>query len=282
MKGKSKGWGKEKIISAIVACAVILTLSAGVYSVVKESRRANDNKNNVVDLNERTQNNVAIRTEDGEVEPENTDSSDSKEDADTGDDDPMGNEIASVNNSGTGSTSDVSSNSVNENSVNEDLQADDKQEQVPVAASVKKNPLDAYSFSESDSLLRPVNGDVVLKYSMDSTIYFESLNVYKCNPAISIAANVGDSVAVAADGIVQSVVDSEETKTTVTVGLGDGYEATYGLLDGVNVKSGDSVYKGQYLGTVAEPSAYYVKEGANLYFKLTKDGIPVNPMDYFE
>ena len=26
MKGKSKGWGKEKIISAIVACAVILTL----------------------------------------------------------------------------------------------------------------------------------------------------------------------------------------------------------------------------------------------------------------
>ena len=81
MKGKSKGWGKEKIISAIVACAVILTLSAGVYSVVKESRRANDNKNNVVDLNERTQNNVAIRTEDGGVEPENTDSSDSKEDA---------------------------------------------------------------------------------------------------------------------------------------------------------------------------------------------------------
>ena len=151
-----------------------------------------------------------------------------------------------------------------------------------MADSVKKNPLDAYSFSESDSLLRPVNGDVVLKYSMDSTIYFESLNVYKCNPAISIAANVGDSVAVAADGIVQSVVDSEETKTTVTVGLGDGYEATYGLLDGVNVKSGDSVYKGQYLGTVAEPSAYYVKEGANLYFKLTKDGIPVNPMDYFE
>lgn len=50
----------------------------------------------------------------------------------------MGNEIASVNNSGTGSTSDVSSNSVNENSVNEDLQADDKQEQVPVAASGKK------------------------------------------------------------------------------------------------------------------------------------------------
>lgn len=46
---------------------------------------------------------------------------------------------------------------------------------------------------------------------------------------------MGDSVAVAADGIVQSVVDSEETKTTVTVGLGDGYEATYGLLDGVNV-----------------------------------------------
>lgn len=77
---------------------------------------------------------------------------------------------------------------------------------------------------------------------------------------------MGDSVAVAADGIVQSVVDSEETKTTVTVGLGDGYEATYGLLDGVNVKSGDSVYKGQYLGTVAGTKCILCKRGCKFVF----------------
>ena len=128
----------------------------------------------------------------------------------------------------------------------------------------------------------PVQGDIVLKYSMDSTIFFESLNVYKCNPAISIASDVGTSVAAAASGIVQSVEVNEETGTTLTVAIGDGYETTYGLLDEVTVKAGDSIAAGQYLGTVASPTAYYVKEGSNLYFKLTKDGVPVDPMGFFE
>ena len=34
------------------------------------------------------------------------------------------------------------------------------------------------------------------------------------------------------------------------------------------------------LGTVAEPTAYYKEEGPGIYFAMTKDGIPVNPMDY--
>ena len=47
-----------------------------------------------------------------------------------------------------------------------------------------------------------------------------------------------------------------------------------------NVKIGDTVTAGQLLGTVAEPTAYYKEEGPGIYFAMTKDGIPVNPMDY--
>ena len=43
---------------------------------------------------------------------------------------------------------------------------------------------------------------------------------------------------------------------------------------------GDTVTAGQLLGTVAEPTAYYKEEGPGIYFAMTKDGIPVNPMDY--
>lgn len=48
------------------------------------------------------------------------------------------------------------------------------------------------------------------------------------------------------------------------------------------VKKGDTVVAGQLLGTVSDPTAYYVEEGPNLYFMLTKDGEPVDPAAYFE
>lgn len=58
------------------------------------------------------------------------------------------------------------------------------------------------------------------------------------------------------------------------------YKCSPGMLSDVNVKIGDTVTAGQLLGTVAEPTAYYKEEGPGIYFAMTKDGIPVNPMDY--
>ena len=59
--------------------------------------------------------------------------------------------------------------------------------------------------------------------------------------------------------------------------IGNGYELTYGQLKEVSVKEGDVVEDGGLIGYVSEPSKYYCEEGSNLYFKLTKDGTPVDP-----
>jgi septal ring factor EnvC (AmiA/AmiB activator) len=77
-------------------------------------------------------------------------------------------------------------------------------------------------------------------------------------------------------------VNSEETGWTMTVELGDGYEAVYGQLKELNFKEGDYVESGHVLGYVSEPTKYYSVEGSNLYFKLQKEGIPVNPVEYFQ
>ena len=45
----------------------------------------------------------------------------------------------------------------------------------------------------------PIVGDVLVNYSMDKTVYFPTLQQYKYNPAIVIAANKGDSITAAAD-----------------------------------------------------------------------------------
>ena len=134
------------------------------------------------------------------------------------------------------------------------------------------------SFSDNDSLVWPIVGNILVNYSMDKTIYFPTLDQYKYNPAIIIQANEGDMITAAAAGKVTSVFKDAQIGNAVTMDLGNGYEITYGQLEGILVSEGSYVSMGDMIAQVAAPTKYYSVEGCNVYFKLTKDGEPINPM----
>lgn len=140
----------------------------------------------------------------------------------------------------------------------------------------------ALSFHEKDNLAWPVAGNVLINYSMDKTVYFPTLQQYKYNPAIIIAASEGENITASADGKVLSVFEDPEIGHAVTVDIGSGYELTYGQLKDIMVLQGDVISSGDIIGTVAEPTKYYSVEGPNVYFKLMKDGVPVNPLSCLE
>ena len=137
-------------------------------------------------------------------------------------------------------------------------------------------------FSLEDGLLWPMQGNVILNYNMETSVYFETLDQYKLNPAVIIGGNVNDKVYSAARGQVTDISTNEVTGCTMTVDLGDGYQAIYGQLKEPKFAVGDYVESGHVLGFVAEPTKYYSLEGSNLYFALEKDGVPVDPVEYFE
>lgn len=136
----------------------------------------------------------------------------------------------------------------------------------------------ALTFSDSDSLVWPVVGNILVNYSMDKTVYFSTLQQYKYNPAIIIQANEGDLITSASAGKVKSVFQDPQIGNAVTMELGGGYEATYGQLTNILVSEGSYVAAGDIIAEVAAPTKYFSVEGTNVYFKLTKDGEPVNPM----
>ena len=139
-----------------------------------------------------------------------------------------------------------------------------------------------FSFSEADVLLWPIDGNVLMNYSMDQTIYFATLDQYKYNPAVIIEGVEGQEVLAAQDGEIVKIESSVETGTTVTINMGNGYKAIYGQLGELKVSEGDVISKGDLIGVLAKPSRYYSVEGCNLYFQLLKDGTPINPLDYLE
>lgn len=132
------------------------------------------------------------------------------------------------------------------------------------------------NFSEDKGLTRPVSGEILLPYSMEGSIYFATLDQYKYNPATIFAAEEGAEVVACAEGRVTSVFETAELGKGVTVELGNGYVATYGQLAEIQVEENAVIKAGAKLGQVAAPSRYYSLEGTNLYFKLEKDGAPVN------
>ena len=134
------------------------------------------------------------------------------------------------------------------------------------------------SFSDGDSLVWPVVGNVLVNYSMDKTVYFPTLDQYKYNPAIIIQANEGDMITAAAAGKVTSVFEDPQIGNAVIMDLGNGYEVTYGQLSNILVSEGSYVSMGDMIAQVAAPTKYFSIEGTNVYFKLTKDGEPINPM----
>ena len=128
----------------------------------------------------------------------------------------------------------------------------------------------------------PVAGNVVLDYSMDSTIYFPTLDQYKCNPALVIQGEVSNPVYAPANARVTEAGVNEEIGNYLVLDLGNEYTAVCGQLKEVTAVEGEYLEKGQLLGYVAEPTKYYTIEGSNVYFQLSYQGKAIDPLDYLE
>lgn len=122
--------------------------------------------------------------------------------------------------------------------------------------------------------------DIVIPYSMDKAVYFETLDQYKYSPAMVISAEVGTPVCAVSAGRITNRYWDYETGWTYEMDLGGGFKAYYGQLDNMQKAADTYVAAGDVLGYVASPTKYYTKEGSNLYFAMTKNGEPVYPKDY--
>ena len=288
MRNQKMVINKEKCILGGIMAVALLSVGIGLASVLSDSKSNSYNKENVIDLNE----GIAGNTDGSEGQEDEQDAGEDGQESLVS----LGNEAGNAGGSGnaggrntgselygeddrTGMTGNAGTAGGNGLAGDEGEGTEDSEE-MPVAAGVAIDPLEGYTFGENSVLMWPIAGNIVMNYSMDSTILHKTLGTYKTNPAINISAEVGTNVGAAASGIVQSIYDSEETGTTMVIAVGSGYVTTYGLLDNLAVEEGDSVTAGQVIGTVGAPTAYYVEEGPNVYFAVSKDGTPIDPTEY--
>lgn len=161
-----------------------------------------------------------------------------------------------------------------EPNVEDEIPTEEDSKAETTVSSIKQETL---HFEPENGVVWPIKGAVLLDYSMDSTIFFPTLQQYQYNPAMVLSGNVNDKVYFVAKGKITNVETNEETGCTVTQDIGDGYTAVYGQLKELNYDVGDMVQSGQVVGYVNEPTKYYSVEGSNVYFQLLKNGVPIDP-----
>ena len=282
-KIKRKGYLKERIVMAACAVTVLSALTAtGLW--MREDDKTED-QGYVVDLSEIEDSTASGVAKEEEVKiAQNV-----TEDAVTSDDLDYDPYFQETNSARVENPDESESESMSEGTDDSEKDAEKKTDgpaKAETASITEKEDAPAIStamqptlsFSDNDTLVWPVVGNILINYSMDKTIYFPTLDQYKYNPAIVIQANEGDMITAAAAGKVTSVFNDPQIGNAVTMDLGNGYEVTYGQLTDILVSEGSYVSMGDMIAQVATPTKYYSVEGTNVYFKLTKDGEPVNPM----
>jgi murein DD-endopeptidase MepM/ murein hydrolase activator NlpD len=150
-------------------------------------------------------------------------------------------------------------------------------EQIPVTTDVGE-----LNFNSEKTISWPVSGTVILPYSMDTTVYFKTLDQYRCNPGMLISAGNGTTVQSAYLGQVTKVTSDNTYGNMVTMYLGNNYSVVYGQLDAVYVKEGDFVKEGASVGTIGNPTDSFSKEGSHLFFQMYDGDEPIDPVLFME
>ena len=129
----------------------------------------------------------------------------------------------------------------------------------------------------------PVTGETVMPYSVDKAVYDPTLDQYRTNDTLCIAAEAGTEVKAAADGTVAEIKEDDESGRTLVIEHADGTRTTYGPLaaDGM-AKKGDTVKRGQTVGKLDQPTKYQAALGSHLVFAMEVNGERVDPTKKLE
>lgn len=168
-------------------------------------------------------------------------------------------------------TKPVSTNEIQQNETNNN----DKKEVNTNENNTKEN---------KSEFIKPIDGDTLKIYSMDSLIYSETLQEWTTHRGIDIKADKGADVKCIADGTIKSIKTDPRYGISVIIKHNNGFESVYACLlnEAQGLKEGDKVIQGQTIGNIGNSGVFEVTEGMHLHFEMLKDGEYVNPDIYIK
>lgn len=133
----------------------------------------------------------------------------------------------------------------------------------------------------TQKFIMPVMGGVTFAFAQDKLVYSKTLEEWRTHSGIDLAADRGEPVKVAADGVVTDIKNDPRYGITVLVDHQDGLKTVYANLASDDMVSpNQKVKQGDIIGCVGNTAAFESAEQPHLHFEVLKDNEPVNPETY--
>ena len=133
------------------------------------------------------------------------------------------------------------------------------------------------------SFEKPVEGEIVRDFAVDSLIYSETLQEWTTHTGIDIKADKTTVVKSAEAGTIKTIKNDPRYGLTIVVEHANGFQTVYSnLLSSEFVVEGEKVQKGQSLGTVGNTAAFEIADEPHLHFEILKDSAYVDPNIYLK
>ena len=133
------------------------------------------------------------------------------------------------------------------------------------------------------SFERPVEGEIVREFAQENLVYSETLEEWVTHNGIDIKADKTTVVKAAEAGVVKSIKNDPRYGLTIVIEHDDVYQTVYSnLLTSEFVVEGETVEKGQSIGTVGNSAVFEIADEPHLHFEILKDAIAVDPAIYIK
>lgn len=129
----------------------------------------------------------------------------------------------------------------------------------------------------------PVEGEVIKEYAKDKLVYSDTLREWVTHAGIDIKADKTTIVKASEEGTVKSIKNDPRYGLTVVIEHNNGYSTVYSnLLTAEFVTAGESVKKGQTIGTVGNTATFEISDESHLHFEILKDNVQIDPNMYIK
>lgn len=162
---------------------------------------------------------------------------------------------------------------------------EDKETDIKIIDSKNNSDSDADNSNSAANpkFIVPVNGEIIMDYSMDMPIYWKTLDQYMTHNGLDISAPMGTSIKACADGTVTKVDEDDKLGITVEINHGNNLISVYGNLSKKDlVELGEVVSAGTPIGKIGQTSMFEFEEDEHLHFAMRKNDEPTDPRNYIK
>ncbi len=127
----------------------------------------------------------------------------------------------------------------------------------------------------------PAAGAATETFHIESLSYSKTMGDFRTHSGIDFSSEQTEDVYACADGTVKEVFNDTFMGLSVCIDHGNGIESEYSSLSECFVNNGDAVTAGSVLGKSGDTASIEKAEGYHVHLEVKKNGVSVNPEEFF-